>query len=59
MNEKIISFRGLFDLDQLEEDIAEAEHQMADPTFGMTQKKLNKSLTQTMPTKRPTISSIS
>ncbi len=32
MNEKIISFRGLFDLDQLEEDIAGAE-QMADPTF--------------------------
>lgn len=33
MNEKINSFRGLFDLDQLEEAIAEAEHQMADPTF--------------------------
>ncbi|MBE9880525.1 peptide chain release factor 2 [Enterococcus casseliflavus] len=33
MNEKIISFRGSLDLDQLEEDIAEAEHQMADPTF--------------------------
>ncbi|WP_461202141.1 peptide chain release factor 2 [Enterococcus sp. N342-3-1-2] len=33
MQEKINSFRGSLDLDQLEEAIAEAEHQMADPTF--------------------------
>ncbi|WP_139843812.1 peptide chain release factor 2 [Candidatus Enterococcus clewellii] len=33
MNEKINSFRGSLDLDQLEEDIAEAEHRMAEPGF--------------------------
>ncbi|HJF20050.1 MAG TPA: peptide chain release factor 2 [Enterococcus columbae] len=31
--EKIQSFRGSLDLDGLEEAIAQAEHQMADPTF--------------------------
>lgn len=30
---KSLVLGGLFDLDQLEEDIAEAEHQMAEPTF--------------------------
>ncbi|MFD1900228.1 peptide chain release factor 2 [Enterococcus termitis] len=33
MNQSITSFRGLFDLDQLEEDIAEAENRMAEPGF--------------------------
>ena len=32
------SFRRPFDLDQLEEDIAEAEAKMAEPGFGMTAK---------------------
>ncbi|WP_429964289.1 peptide chain release factor 2 [Enterococcus sp. AZ072] len=33
IQEQVASFRGSLDLDRLEEDIAEAEHQMADPGF--------------------------
>lgn len=33
MQEQVTSFRGLFDLEQLEEDIAEAENQMTAPDF--------------------------
>ncbi|WP_217808599.1 MULTISPECIES: peptide chain release factor 2 [Enterococcus] len=33
MNQSITSFRGSLDLDQLEEDIAEAENRMAEPGF--------------------------
>ncbi|MGX7332281.1 peptide chain release factor 2 [Enterococcus alcedinis] len=33
LNQKIISFRGSLDLDRLEEEIAEVEHQMSEPGF--------------------------
>ncbi|WP_146621875.1 peptide chain release factor 2 [Enterococcus florum] len=33
IQEQVVSFRGSLDLDRLEEDIAEAEHQMGEPTF--------------------------
>ena len=35
MQEKVAKFGVLFDLDQLEEGIAEAEAKMAEPGFGM------------------------
>ena len=36
---KSLALGGLFDLDQLEEDIAQAENQMADPSFWDDQEK--------------------
>ena len=40
MTQKLLASGGLFDLDQLEEDIAEAENRMGEPGFGTTQKRL-------------------
>nr|WP_284249203.1 peptide chain release factor 2 [Tetragenococcus halophilus] len=42
MKEQIASFRGSLDLEQLEEDIAQAENQMADPSFWDDQEKAQK-----------------
>ncbi|MGC6768569.1 peptide chain release factor 2 [Enterococcus sp. LJL128] len=47
MNEKISSFRGSLDLDQLEEDIAEAEHRMAEPGFWDNTEEAQKLINET------------
>ncbi|WP_321388904.1 peptide chain release factor 2 [uncultured Enterococcus sp.] len=47
MNEKINSFRGSLDLDQLEEDIAEAEHRMAEPGFWDNTEEAQKLINET------------
>ncbi|MBP1044946.1 peptide chain release factor 2 [Enterococcus sp. BWM-S5] len=47
INEKINSFRGSLDLDQLEEDIAEAEHQMAEPGFWDNTEEAQKLINET------------
>ncbi|WP_177188614.1 peptide chain release factor 2 [Alkalibacterium subtropicum] len=39
---KVEDFRGLFDLEKLETDIAEFDHMMADPTFWDNQEKAQK-----------------
>ncbi|MBL1229228.1 peptide chain release factor 2 [Enterococcus sp. BWB1-3] len=47
MNEKINSYRGSLDLDQLEEDIAEAEHRMAEPGFWDNTEEAQKLINET------------
>lgn len=42
MSAKISDFRGLFDLDGLQEAIADNESKMADPDFGTIKKKPKK-----------------